>query len=59
MTTLLDETGHVEVVLPDCCWCGEPLTGLIKDGMHAKCAEEFAVEWDLGRQPQPIHRSKP
>ena len=47
MTTQLDETGHVEIVLPECHWCRQPLDGCTKDGMHLKCAEEFAVNWDL------------
>lgn len=46
MTTQLDETGHVEIILSDCHWCGEPLDESGKDGMHERCVKEFTVEWD-------------
>jgi hypothetical protein len=47
MITTLDETGHVEIILPACHWCGQEIDGPSRDGMHLSCAEEFVVEWDL------------
>lgn len=42
----VDETGHIEVVVPLCPWCEEPLNGRIDGGLHEQCAEELAMIFD-------------
>lgn len=36
-----DETGHVEITVPLCHWCGEQLSGECENGLHKACAEEL------------------
>ena len=53
----IDETGHVEILVPLCRWCEEPLDGQSKDGFHVVCFEEYRDqqrrlegEWDKSRK---------
>jgi hypothetical protein len=42
----VDEHQHVETVVPLCPWCEKPLDGIIINGLHEKCSEEFGEEWE-------------
>ena len=57
-TQLLDETGHVELIVPDCPYCDKPLDGSTVNGnMHTECARKFNEEqnfFDLQRGPVRI-----
>ena len=37
----IDETGHTDILVPNCQWCGQELDGHSKDGLHDGCAEEL------------------
>lgn len=48
----LDETKHLEILIPECPYCGEPLSGQIVDGLHKACSvrlneelEAFDLAW--------------
>jgi hypothetical protein len=45
-TIRLDENQRIEIIVPDCPYCGQPIVGEVRDGMHVLCAIEFADEWD-------------
>jgi len=34
----LDETKHLEIIIPECPYCGELLSGQIVDGLHKECS---------------------
>jgi hypothetical protein len=37
----LDENKRVEIFVPLCPWCEEPLDGAGENGMHGPCANEY------------------
>jgi len=50
---------QAEELIPCCPFCGEVLDGMIVNGMHARCNQEYAIELDLLDQPdsqEQIHQ---
>lgn len=45
-----DETGHIEIVIPLCPWCEEPLSGACENGLHIACAVEAYREMEAVAQ---------
>lgn len=41
---MLDETQHLEIIIPECPYCGEPLSGQIVDGLHKECSARLNEE---------------
>jgi hypothetical protein len=40
----LDETKHLEIIIPECLYCGELLCGQIVDGLHKACSIQLNKE---------------
>ncbi len=38
---------QTEELIPNCPYCGEVLDGMVVNGMHTRCNQDFAIELNI------------